>query len=178
MQRSLLLTPPLNLLRSPSIRYSSSRSTPTPTSSTPDEPSSAPSASSYLAQQALLEEEELAETVRKNKRLPPELREPVWEGEETREAMLKRILEDQYKPLRVKVSFHLPINESHGRERKKGEKLIFETECARVGLSKTYSKTLTSPLGTVRLSFLLIFHLYTTTILIRTQTTMGVRHIL
>ena len=176
MQRSLLLTPPLNLLRSPSIRYSSSRSTPTPTSSTPDEPSSAPSASSYLAQQALLEEEELAETVRKNKRLPPELREPVWEGEETREAMLQRILEDQYKPLRVKVSFHLPITRVMATEKKGRTK--FENWNARVGLSKTYSKTLTSPLGTVRLSFLLIFHLYTTTILIRTQTTMGVRHIL
>ena len=127
MQRSSLLANPRLLLHfTPAIRYSSSRSTTTPSSSTSDEPPSpAPSASSYLAQQALLEEEDLAETVRKNKRLPPELREPVWEGEETREAMLKRILEDQYKPLRVKVSFHSSNKrESWARERK-GEKLIF-----------------------------------------------------
>lgn len=30
--------------------------------------------------------------------------EPAWDGEETQERMIRRILEDQYKPLRIKVT--------------------------------------------------------------------------
>lgn len=32
--------------------------------------------------------------------------QPAWDGEETQERMIRRILEDQYKPLRIKVSTH------------------------------------------------------------------------
>lgn len=134
MQRSILRSPSRIILSSPpSIRHSSSRPSPSFTPSHDESPSTTPSASSYLAQQALLEEEdeELSELIRKKKkRVPVELREPVWEGEETREAMLKRILEDQYKPLRVKVIQH-SFSKSMTRPIKKLI-LVCESEIIRV----------------------------------------------
>lgn len=94
--RPTLVSHSLSTLR-PFTRLSSSSASSSSSNSTA-------SASSFLARQALQEEQELLDLKEKNKRQLPELREPVWDGEETRERMLKRILEDQYKPLRVKVS--------------------------------------------------------------------------
>lgn len=67
------------------------------------------SAAAYIAAQAAAEEAHEAEVVRSGQaKRPRVVPDPdAWRGEESRERMLKRILEDQYKPLRVKVSFRL-----------------------------------------------------------------------
>lgn len=65
------------------------------------------SAAAYIAAQAAAEEAQEAEVVRSGQaKRPRVVPDPdAWRGEESRERMLRRILEDQYKPLRVKVSF-------------------------------------------------------------------------
>jgi hypothetical protein len=69
------------------------------------------SAAAYIAAQAAAEEAHEAEVVRSGQaKRPRVVPDPdAWRGEESRERMLKRILEDQYKPLRVKVSFLTPL---------------------------------------------------------------------
>lgn len=88
---------------------STTPTTPSPTSSIDDiEPQlesststlPATSASSFLLAQARIEEAEESNK-RKSPRLP-QLDEVPWEGEETQERLIRRILEDSYKPLRVK----------------------------------------------------------------------------
>ncbi|BGO97256.1 hypothetical protein NBRC10513v2_001176 [Rhodotorula toruloides] len=73
----------------------------TATSRSTSRPSS--SAAAFIAAQAEAEEQrENEEDGRARKREPVVPDPEAWTGEETRERMLKRILEDQYKPLRVK----------------------------------------------------------------------------
>ncbi|TKA51588.1 hypothetical protein B0A53_05269 [Rhodotorula sp. CCFEE 5036] len=68
------------------------------------------SAAAYIAAQAAAEEAHEAEVVRSGQaKRPRVVPDPdAWRGEESRERMLKRILEDQYKPLRVK-GYQKPI---------------------------------------------------------------------
>jgi len=68
---------------------------------TADEKPRTVSAAAYLAAQAAEEEAAAALADKKKERVVPD--PDAWTGEESRERMLKRILEDQYKPLRVKV---------------------------------------------------------------------------
>ncbi|SCZ92029.1 BZ3500_MvSof-1268-A1-R1_Chr5-3g08291 [Microbotryum saponariae] len=69
------------------------------------------SSSSFLAAQAELEEEreveEIGERLKAQKKLEAKIQGQLeaWDGEETRERMIRRILQDQYKPLRVKCFF-------------------------------------------------------------------------
>lgn len=67
------------------------------------------SAAAYIAAQAAAEEAQEAEAVKSGQaKRPKVVPDPdAWRGEESRERMLKRILEDQYKPLRVKASSFL-----------------------------------------------------------------------
>ncbi|SGZ06565.1 BQ5605_C031g10953 [Microbotryum silenes-dioicae] len=66
------------------------------------------STSSFLAAQAELEEEreveEIDERLKAQKKLEAKVQGQfeAWDGDETRERMIRRILQDQYKPLRVK----------------------------------------------------------------------------
>lgn len=62
------------------------------------------SAAAFIAAQAEAEEQRENEGDGRARKREPVVPDPeAWTGEETRERMLKRILEDQYKPLRVKV---------------------------------------------------------------------------
>lgn len=81
---------------SAAVTASSPSSLPTPSSS---------SASSFLRAQAALEE---VDTDPRPKKTIPEFREEAWDGDEPQERALRRILEDSYKPLRVKVRFTCP----------------------------------------------------------------------
>lgn len=65
------------------------------------------STATFLLEQALREEaeEERILQAKKRARQPKELQEPAWDGDEPQARAIRRILEDQYKPLRVKVSF-------------------------------------------------------------------------
>lgn len=145
-------------------RFSSSSSSSPPPSS----------ASSYLAEQARLEEEgfESEAEKRRKAKLLPELREPAWDGEETRERMLQRILQDQYKPLRVKVkSFVFLFLRITACSLTKKRYLDW---C--VGPSKDYPETSSTPFATLRIHFL--FLLSSTYLHVRySETTMGIRHI-
>lgn len=73
------------------------------------------SAAAFIAAQAAAEEAHEAEVFRSGQaKRPRVVPDPdAWRGEESRERMLRRILEDQYKPLRVKVSFRIPSPLSH-----------------------------------------------------------------
>lgn len=67
---------------------------------------SSSSSAAYLLEQALKmeEEEERVLEAQKRARKPKELQEDAWDGDELQHRAIRRILEDQYKPLRVKVS--------------------------------------------------------------------------
>ncbi|BGO89064.1 hypothetical protein NBRC10512v2_001012 [Rhodotorula toruloides] len=67
------------------------------------------SAAAFIAAQAEAEEQRENEGDGRARKREPVVPDPeAWTGEETRERMLKRILEDQYKPLRVK-GYQKPI---------------------------------------------------------------------
>lgn len=85
----------------------SSRKSQLEDSSTPSfSTSSSSSTAAYLLEQALKleEEEERILEAQKRRRKPKELQEDAWDGDEPQHRAIRRILEDQYKPLRVKVS--------------------------------------------------------------------------
>lgn len=69
-------------------------------------PSNSTSSAAYLLEQALREEaeEDRILQARLRARKPKELQEEAWDGDEPQHRAIRRILEDQYKPLRVKVS--------------------------------------------------------------------------
>ncbi|KAI5476858.1 DnaJ family protein [Pseudohyphozyma bogoriensis] len=75
--------------------------------STSDQQPKSKSAAAHLLEQALLEEQEESENPRKEPVIP-ELRERAWDGDEPQERALRRILSDQYKPIRIK-GFKKPI---------------------------------------------------------------------
>ncbi|ORY55527.1 hypothetical protein BCR35DRAFT_355727 [Leucosporidium creatinivorum] len=66
--------------------------------------SSSSSSAAYLLEQALKleEEEERVLEAQKRGKKPKELQEDAWDGDEPQHRAIRRILEDQYKPLRVK----------------------------------------------------------------------------
>lgn len=61
------------------------------------------SAADYLLSQAALEEEADFLAAQQRKPVPAELREEAWDGDEPQYRAIRRILEDQYQPLRIKV---------------------------------------------------------------------------
>ncbi|BGP37137.1 hypothetical protein JCM10450v2_001043 [Rhodotorula kratochvilovae] len=98
-------TPRRAFSTSPALATSRTSTSP-PASDPPVEPTRPVSAAAYLAAQAAEEEAAAALAEKEKKRIVPD--PDAWTGEESRERMLKRILEDQYKPLRVK-GFEKPI---------------------------------------------------------------------
>ncbi|KAK4702347.1 hypothetical protein P7C70_g3885, partial [Phenoliferia sp. Uapishka_3] len=60
------------------------------------------SAANHQAQAELEEQAEAHPTKRKSSRQQPDLEERPWDGDEPQDRAIRRILEDQYKPLRIK----------------------------------------------------------------------------
>lgn len=146
------LNPALSRSHSRVLRYSTQPSQEQPEPASDLRPQSATandqaqqSASAYLLRQALLEEQEeqgLSSSSSRRQRPPiPELREPAWDGDEPQDRAIRRILEDTYKPLRIKVSFQ---QDSHCYSAVHSSPLTLRRVTRRRSLSLRHSKLASS----------------------------------